>query len=170
MVFTKLIVINSMPYEHLLLQDTDVLMTKPYKYFKEGRPQVWTKGFDNNNLVGKILGFTDSLDTSSEIFPLLKSEWNLLRDHIETLHDKSYIDAILDICKTMNAPPDLNEYPIFGAWYKKRNVADFIDFKRYNINRYKDVQFSNYDMISTKFMGCRNNTAEVDELLKYFVE
>lgn len=172
MVITKMIVLDELSHSldtnFVLMQDCDILMSKPYFYFKNERPQVWGKGSFTESFVRTLLGKSLELNTTHEIYPMLVSEWKKLKEFIEVKHNKNYVDAMCDVVLSGNKD-GMSEYHLYATWYSFNNLCDFIPFNDIAPKLNDIVHLKNYDFVRTNYSCLCENDEQVNSVLSRFI-
>lgn len=165
----KLCALDYFDNERFLIQDADLLLTKKYEIFSEGKPVFKAEKIWNNHheiyadCIGDIIGYRRKIDISlvNEFMPYLKQDWIELKTFIEKKYNKSWLNVIPDYRK-FNSTKWFSEYELLGIWKTNRDnysyniwmsqppISSWDDFYNTNWNLYGSVKFHTEPM---KFMN-----------------
>lgn len=134
----KLIAIDVCPYDKILLQDSDILATKLYKYFDNDPINfisvntAHSKGYYENFTALTGLPRQSDFSFVCEFFPLHKSTWISLKQHIEKHCGTDWLNAICNLIKNNKSPQCwFSEYELLGNWalWQQPNIKTTVQHK-----------------------------------------
>jgi len=124
----KFMAVDSCNTEKILIQDSDILLTKPYQYFTHNLPtpmvlQNVLHDPEYYEFVQKFTGQPRQINNSfiTDIFPLRKSDWLSLKKYIEESYECAWIDAFTRELKGKQGHIWFSEYEILGNWLLIKN-------------------------------------------------
>ena len=124
----KFLAIENCQSENILVQDSDIILTKPYQYLANNEPVPYVlKNVQHDaeyyEFVEKFTGRSRQTPDSfiTDIFPLKKSYWQSLKKQIEAKYNLSWIDAFKHELKQKTGHIWFSEYEILGNWMLTQN-------------------------------------------------
>lgn len=143
----KLAALDYLHYDVALMWDPDTFMTQPYECVDQHDGLCLMALFDTthgsyNGQTERILGFPRQTDHCfvTEFMPVKKSHQLALRQHLEDLHSRPWLDAIIDHAPQMPTVPPwgtgnvirwFSEYELLGNWAMHRESVSFYQQKRF---------------------------------------
>jgi hypothetical protein len=126
----KLCALDYFDSEYFLIQDCDLILLKPYSIWNSGKlnfkaEQIWN---DHHlvyaGMVKEIIGLDRKIPYSlvNELMPYGKSDWQGLKEHIENVHGKNFLDAIADV-RPFDETKWFSEYELLGIWKTNQSQA-----------------------------------------------
>lgn len=188
----KLMAIDACLDDEILLQDCDTFAIQPYQYFKQHEPitfvlQAETHSPEYYEYITKFLDIPRQNHDSfvTEFLPIKKINWLSLRARIEELHQKPWLQAMLDIFGQDHKPGQslwFAEFEMLGNWFLYKNPdMKMIHQKRLNfdsssLNAYRltgkmqrQMPFSHYNCFCIKLYDKPNQLtlAEIPQIADY---
>lgn len=124
----KFMAVDSCDSEQILIQDSDILLTKPYCYFNNGEPVPFVVP-DTSHSPGYyefVKKFTGQPRQTSGCFvtdfmPLRRTDWVSLKKHVEQTYSQDWLLAMINMFK--QEPNDImfSEYEVLGNWLMLTN-------------------------------------------------
>jgi hypothetical protein len=126
----KFMAIDSCDNENILIQDSDILLTRPYHYFDNNEPvPAVLEGVNHDEeyyeFVNKFTGRPRQTNNSfiTDIFPLKKCHWESLKKHIENSYSRPWLEAVKYELKQKQGHIWFSEYEILGNWMLVQNPS-----------------------------------------------
>jgi hypothetical protein len=188
----KLMGIDACTDDEILLQDADTFAVKPYHYFKKNETVTFvlpgeTHTLDYFEYVTKFLDIPRQYPGSfiTEFLPIKKPDWISLRTQLEQVHNKSWMQAMIDqFSKDRQGtdPIGFAEFEMLGNWFMyKHPDMKTIQQTRYSLNdrllnEYREcgiikqyMPFSYYNCVCLKIYDNQRQLAldEVSMLVDY---
>jgi hypothetical protein len=142
----KLAALDYFDYDVALIHDPDTWMIDSYQPW-DGR-QLTLMAIDSlteesyNDLLPAVLGFDrqSSHCFVTELFAMLKQDWNSLKDYIQIRHQKSFLDAIIDAVPTdARGLKWFSEYELLGNWTVSQRPVELFFQKRFEFRTVDDL-------------------------------
>jgi len=127
----KLSYLDYLDYDVMLIQDPDMIMVEPYRCWNDGRLkflalQNETHG-SYNGVMENVLGIPRQTPHCfvTEMVPVVKQDWQRLRNTLEQRHNRHFLDGIIDHVPGMPTVPPwgtgnmikwFSEYEFLGNW------------------------------------------------------
>jgi hypothetical protein len=119
----KFMAVDSCDGEQILIQDSDILLTKPYFYFNNGDPVPFIF-LDTSHSPGYyefVKKFTGQPRQTSGCFvtdfmPLRRTDWVSLKKHIEQTYSQNWLLAMINMFKQEPNNIMFSEYEVLGNW------------------------------------------------------
>ena len=154
----KLMAIDACTDDEILLQDADTFAVKPYHYFKENETITFVLPGETHTIeyfeyVTKFLNIPRQYPGSfiTEFLPIKKSDWLSLRTQIEKIHNKSWMQAMIDQFskdRQVTNPLWFAEFEMLGNWFMyKHPDMRTIQQKRYSLNDRSLNEYRKYGII-----------------------
>lgn len=119
----KLMAMDSIDADHFLIQDSDIVILRPYQLLIDGELNFKAEVIWNDyqkvygNMIEAITGLSRKIDISlvNEIMPYHKSDWNGVKRLIEDKSGMGFLNAISDV---RPFPKDrwFSEYELLGIY------------------------------------------------------
>lgn len=145
----KLIAVDLSEDNQTVISDCDLIHLRKHKYFNQNKPVLLVSD-DNKDplwdiIVTKILGRpTSDRNFIGECFPILKTQWAELKNHIENLHQCHWMDAIansiINHCTfdVNNFNISFSEYQLLGNWLLQYDI-DLVEKYTYALHNYHNI-------------------------------
>jgi hypothetical protein len=145
----KLSVLDYLRHDVMLMHDPDTFMTEPYRCYDNG---VLNYLILPNTTHGSYNGVLESVLKIprqsphcfiTELVPCLKQDWISLKDTLEQLHNRHFLDAIIDNVPGMPTVPPwgngnlikwFSEYEFISNWTLSRHSVNFTEQRRFEYN------------------------------------
>lgn len=119
----KLCALDYFNHDRFLIQDCDLILLEPYTAFIDNKPNFKAEPLWNEyhtvyaDMVTELIQQKRIVDISlvNELMPYHKKDWLLLKQHLEQLHNKSFLDAIPDL-KEFDETKWFSEYELLGIF------------------------------------------------------
>ena len=119
----KFMAVDSCRADQILIQDSDILLTKPYCYFENEQPVPFifpntTHSPDYYKFVRKITGHTRQTNACfvTDFMPLRYIDWLSLKKYIEQTYSQDWLSAIINMFKQEPDDFRFSEYEVLGNW------------------------------------------------------
>lgn len=157
----KLCALDHFDSEYFLIQDCDLILLKPYAIFNSGYLNYKAEPLWNEHqkvyadAVKMIIGLDRKIPYSlvNELMPYKKSDWQSLKEHIENVHQASFLDAVPNV-RAFDETNWFSEYELLGIWKTNQSVLwtyfsnpsqpkidSWEDFYTVNWARFSSVKF-----------------------------
>ena len=121
----KFMAIDTCKSTEVLVQDSDIILTRPYNYFNNGKPVPFVSP-DTTHSAGYyeyVKKFTGRPRQTADCFvtdfmPLRNSDWCSLKQHIEDMYNQDWLTAMISVFTNDLARGDIvfSEYELLGNW------------------------------------------------------
>lgn len=136
----KLSYLDLLDYDVMLMTDPDTVMVEPYRCWKDG--QLNLLALENqthgsyNGVLESVLGIPRQTTHCfvTELVPVVKQDWNKLKQTLEQRHGQHFLDAIIDHVPGMPTVPPwgngnlikwFSEYELLGNWALTQRPCSF---------------------------------------------
>jgi hypothetical protein len=145
----KLSVLDYLRHDVMLMHDPDTFMTEPYRCYDNG---VLNYLILPNITHGSYKGVLESVLKIprqsphcfiTELVPCLKQDWISLKDTLEQLHSRHFLDAIIDNVPGMPTVPPwgngnlikwFSEYEFISNWTLSQRSVNLTEQRRFEYN------------------------------------
>jgi hypothetical protein len=126
----KLCALDHFDSDYFLIQDCDLILLKSYSMIVSGDLNFKAEDIWNDyqkiyaKMVQKIIGLDRKIPYSlvNELMPYKKIDWQALKEHIENVHGKNFLDAIADI-EEFDSTNWFSEYELLGIWKTNQSLS-----------------------------------------------
>ena len=143
----KLCALDHINSEYFLIQDCDLVLLKPYSIWVSGNLNFKAEPLWNDyhgvyaDMVEKIIGLDRKIPYSlvNELMPYSKQDWQVLKEHIENIHNMNFLDSIVSV-RAFDETKWFSEYELLGIW--KTNQTGWTYFSHVSqprIDTWEDV-------------------------------
>jgi hypothetical protein len=124
----KFMAVDSCGAAQILIQDSDILLTKPYFYFVNGTPVPFI--FPNTShspgyyeFVKKFTGQSRQTNGCfvTDFMPLRHTDWTGLKQYVEQTYAQDWLSAIISVFKQEPGDIMFSEYEVLGNWLMLTN-------------------------------------------------
>jgi hypothetical protein len=124
----KCMAINDCSDEQILIQDSDIWLTKPYCCFNNNNPVpfVIPDTAHSPEYYDFVLKFTGSVRQTTDCFvtdfmPLRKTDWLSLKTQIEYMYQAPWLSAMIGVMQQTAGNLMFSEYELLGNWMLLNN-------------------------------------------------
>ena len=124
----KFMAVDSCGAEQILIQDSDILLTKPYCYFENGAPIPFIFPDTSHSpgyyeFVKKFTGEPRQTNGCfvTDFMPLRHTDWQSLKTHIEQTYSQDWLSAMISVFKQEPGDIVFSEYEVLGNWLMLTN-------------------------------------------------
>jgi len=147
----KLAALDYIDYSVALIHDPDTWMTEPYRCINDSRLNMLVQQNVTEGSYDLVLPNVLKIKRQSphcfvtEFMPVKKSIWTSLKMHVEQLHNKPFLQAIIDavpFTPPFNGAPALkwfSEYEFLGNWTLTQESIDYTYQRRFSFTNLKDL-------------------------------
>lgn len=136
----KLAYLDLLDYDVMLMTDPDTIMVEPYQCWKDGKLNFLalenTTHGSYNGVLEHVLGIPRQTSHCfvTEYVPVVKQDWQALRQTLEQRHGTHFLDAIIDHVPGMPTIPPwgtgnlikwFSEYEFLGNWALTQRPCTF---------------------------------------------
>jgi hypothetical protein len=149
----KLCALDQFDSDYFLIQDCDIALIKPYNMFIEEKINFKAEPLWNpyqhiyGKMISKILGIPRTLQISlvNELMPVIKKDWQALKQLLETRHKTDFLTAISKV-RPFDDTKWFSEYELLGMFkmFKDNNWTHFITVSQPPINTWDDFYDANW--------------------------
>jgi hypothetical protein len=149
----KLCALDHFDSEHFLIQDCDIALIKPYSMFVEEKINFKAEDLWNphqhiyGKMISDILDIPRTLEISlvNELMPVIKEDWNLLKQIVENRYQTDFLSAIAK-AKPLDDTKWFSEYELLGMFkmFKDNNWTHFMTVSQPPINTWDDFYNANW--------------------------
>jgi hypothetical protein len=126
----KLCALDYFDSDYFLIQDCDLVLLKPYSVWDSDKLNFKAEPLWNDHqkvyakMIQQIIGLDRKIPYSlvNELMPYKKTDWQALKEHIENVHGKNFLDAIADI-KEFDSTNWFSEYELLGIWKTNQSLS-----------------------------------------------
>jgi hypothetical protein len=119
----KLCALDHFDSDYFLIQDCDLIVLEPYSIFNGGHLNFKAESLWNEHqkiyadMIKQIIGLDRKIPYSlvNELMPYKKTDWQALKEHIENVHQTSFLDAIPNV-RPFDNVNWFSEYELLGIW------------------------------------------------------
>ena len=142
----KLAVRDYLDDEVVLMHDPDTFMVEPYECYKDGRLNYLILPNTTHDSYCGVLESVVGIERQTphcfvtELVPVHKEDWQVLKTLLEHRHNKWFLDAIIDAVPGMPTVPPwgtgniikwFSEYELIGNWAMYRHDVDTQEQRRF---------------------------------------
>jgi hypothetical protein len=147
----KLAALDYIDYSVALIHDPDTWMTEPYQCINDDRLNMLVQKNVTEGSYDSVLPDVLKIQRQSphcfvtEFMPVKKSIWTSLKTHVEQLHNKPFLQAIIDnvpFTPSFNGGPELkwfSEYEFIGNWTLTQEAVDYVYQRRFSFTNLDDL-------------------------------
>lgn len=153
----KLALLDQLPGQQFLIQDSDVFALRPYNYFKAGIPTLRVEDVWNDHhqiyesYIIKLTGFSRPSHYSfvTEFMPVLKQDWEYCKQVILEHTNLPWNQAIPNLGK-FDETKWFSEYELLGFCKTVNNNNYFLEYDNHPIiNCWEDLFNSDWSLVPT---------------------
>jgi hypothetical protein len=154
----KLCALDHFDSDYFLIQDCDLILLKPYTIFNSGKLNFKAELLWNDHqtiyadMVKMIIGLDRKIPFSlvNELLPYKKTDWQALKEHIENLHQTTFLDAIPNV-RSFDETNWFSEYELLGIWKTNQSLlwTYFSNSSQPRIDSWEDFYSINWTNFSS---------------------